>query len=250
MPNQLELLHRKVLVVYPSTRVSARHPIQVRADDGLDYMLKDDSHGAPVRAREWICHELSDKAGLPVIEYRPVLDGGGRVLFGSRYLLNGGPGGASGYKILAGALPLAEAQGVLSALYAVDLFLGNWDRHADNLMIEHDAVAPRIRVMDFSEAPALIDPAQRGKIPSAATATVVVGRALRTLYGFSLDAAMLALDRLDVVTGSKMKEITDCMPTDWLPAAARSDLLNWWSSSDRSAHIVKVRTGISDGSLL
>ena len=153
-------------------------------------------------------------------------------------------------QILAGALPLAEAQGVLSALYAVDLFLGNWDRHADNLMIEHDAVAPRIRVMDFSEAPALIDPAQRGKIPSAATATVVVGRALRTLYGFSLDAAMLALDRLDAVTGSKMKEITDCMPTDWLPAAARSDLLNWWSSSDRSAHIVKVRTGISDGSLL
>ena len=65
----------------------------------------------------------------------------------------------TGYRILAGGLPLAEACNVLSALYAVDLFLGNWDRHADNLMIEPDA-APRIRAMDFSEAPALIDPAQ------------------------------------------------------------------------------------------
>ncbi len=184
--NQLELLYRKVVVVYPSAAASARRPIRARVDDGLDYMLKDDSGGIPVRAREWICHALADNAGLPVLEYRPILDGAGRVLFGSRYLLNGGPGGLTGYKILAGALPLAEARSVLSALYAVDLFVGNWDRHADNLMIEQDA-APRIRVMDFSEAPALIDPAARGKIPGAGTATVNAGRTLRTLYGFSTD---------------------------------------------------------------
>jgi hypothetical protein len=190
-------------------------------------MLKDDSGGVPVRAREWICHALADNAGLPVLEYRPILDGAGRVLFGSRYLLNGGPGGLTGYKILAGALPIAEARSVLSALYAVDLFLGNWDRHADNLMIEQDA-DPRIRVMDFSEAPALIDPATRGKIPGLGTATVNAGRTLRTLYGFSTDAATLALDRLNAITDARLKEIVDGMPADWLPIAVRSDLQNWW----------------------
>ena len=247
--NQLELLYRKVVVVYPAAAHSARRPIRARVDDGLDYMLKDDSGGAPVRAREWICHGLADNAGLPVLECQPILDGAGRVLFGSRYLLNGGPGGATGYKILAGALPLSEARNVLSALYAVDLFLGNWDRHADNLMIEQDA-APRIRVMDFSEAPALIDPAQRGKIPRAGTATVTAGRTLRTLYGFSVDAATLALDRLDTVTDGRLKEIVDGMPSDWLPAAARDDLLKWWCSPDRLALTAKIRNGIGDGSLL
>jgi hypothetical protein len=153
------------------------------------------------------------------------------------------------YKILAGTLPLAEACSVLSALYAVDLFLGNWDRHADNLMIEQDA-APRIRVMDFSEAPALIDAALRGNIPSVGTATVDTGRTLRKLYGFNVTAATLALNRLDEVSGDRLKEILDGMPTDWLPAAASRDLLTWWSSSDRTAHITKVRTGICDGSLL
>jgi hypothetical protein len=212
-------------------------------------MLKDDSGGVPVRAREWICHALADNAGLPVLEYRPILAGAGRVLFGSRFLLNGGPGGLAGYKILAGALPLAEARSVLSALYAVDLFLGNWDRHADNLMIEQDA-DPRIRVMDFSEAPALIDPAARGKIPGVGTATVSAGRTLRTLYGFSTEAATLALDRLNAVADARLKEIVDEMPADWLPAAVRSDLQNWWSSPDRTAHITKVRSGICDGSLL
>ncbi len=119
--NQLELLYRKVIVTYPAPAASARRPVRARVDDGLDYMLKDDSGGVPVRAREWICHGLADYAGLPVLACRPVLDGTGRVLFGSQYLLNGGPGGVSGYKILAGALPLAEACNVLSALYAVDL---------------------------------------------------------------------------------------------------------------------------------
>ena len=204
--NQLELLYRKVVVRYPAAPTSARRLVRARVDDGLDYMLKDDSGGAPVRAREWICHGLADHAGLPVLEYRPILDGSGRVLFGSRFLLNGGPGGLSGYKILAGTLPLAEACSVLSALYAIDLFLGNWDRHADNLMIEQDA-APRIRVMDFSEAPALIDPAARGKIPGVETATVNAGRTLRTLYGFSIDAANLALDRLNAVTEGRLKDI-------------------------------------------
>jgi hypothetical protein len=68
---QPELLYRKVVVSYPPTGGSARRPIRVRADDGLDYMLKDDSGGAPVRAREWICHGLADNAGLPVLECRP-----------------------------------------------------------------------------------------------------------------------------------------------------------------------------------
>jgi hypothetical protein len=104
---QLELLYRKVVVTYPPAGGSARRPVRARVDDGLDYMLKDDSGGAPVRAREWICHGLADSAGLPILEHRPILDGAGRVLFGSRYLLNGGPGGASGYKILAGTLPLS-----------------------------------------------------------------------------------------------------------------------------------------------
>ena len=63
--------------------------------------------------------------------------------------------------------------------------------------------------MDFSEAPALIDAALRRKIPGAGTATVEAGRTLRTLYGFGVNAATLALDRLDAVTGDRLKEILD-----------------------------------------
>jgi hypothetical protein len=185
---QLELLYRKVVVAYPLPPAhSAHRPVRVRADDGLDYMLKDDGANVPVRAREWICHELSECAGLPVLEYRPILDGAGRVLFGSRFLLNGGPGGITGYKVLAGALPLAEACNVLSSLYAVDLFVGNGDRHADNIMIEQDA-SPRIRIMDFSEAPALIDPAQRRTIRC-------IHRCIDFLGGYIADASHSRLAR-------------------------------------------------------
>ena len=89
--------------------------------------------------------------------------------------------------------------------------------------------------MDFSEAPALIDPAQRGKIPGVGTATVTAGRTLRTLYGFDKNAAELALKRLDAAPPHRLKEILDGMPADWLPAAAKDDLLNWWDSPARPA---------------
>jgi hypothetical protein len=78
--NQIELLYRQVVVVYPAAATSARRPIRARVDDDLDYMLKDDSGGVPVRAREWVCHALADNAGLLVLEDRPILGGAGRVL--------------------------------------------------------------------------------------------------------------------------------------------------------------------------
>jgi hypothetical protein len=182
---QLDLLYRKVVWTYPPpTRSSARNPMRVRADDGLDYMLKDDG-GAPIRAREWICHRLADCAGIPVVEYKPILAPSGRVLFGSRVVLNGGPGGAA-YNLLSGSLVLAEASVILSGVYVVDLFLGNGDRHADNFVVENDGGAlPRIRIIDFSEATALIDPNNRTNIPHPGSSTVSVARALRNHYQFS-----------------------------------------------------------------
>jgi hypothetical protein len=138
-PVQLDLYYRKAILVYPpSARGTARNPIRARVDDGLDYFLKDDSSGLPIRAREWICHRLADYAGLPMVEYRPVVDAGGRVLFGSRVVLNGGPAGLH-FNLLAGTLPIAEARTVLASIYAVDLFLGNGDRHANNFIVEPDA---------------------------------------------------------------------------------------------------------------
>jgi hypothetical protein len=147
---QLDLLYRKFIWTYPGgTRPTARRPQRVRVDDGLDYMLKDDSGACPIRAREWICHRLADRAGIPVVEWRPIVNAAGdRVLFGSRMVLNGGPGGA-GFGLLAGKLGLADACQVFSGIYAVDLFLGNGDRHPDNFMVENDPVSgsPRIRAI-------------------------------------------------------------------------------------------------------
>jgi hypothetical protein len=244
---QLELLHRKVFWTYPPAANSARRPVRARVDDGLDYMLKDDSGGLPIRAREWICHCLADRAGIPVVEYRPVLSPAGQVLFGSKIVLNGGPGGTA-FNMLAGTLPLAEASTVLSKIYAIDLLLGNGDRHPDNFMVETDGATPRIRVIDYSEAVALIDPVQRTQIPGGGTSTVSVGRALRNHYPFSVSAAHLALDRLAAV--DSVKPILEEMPADWLPAGTRNEIAAWWLLPPRLAHIAAIRDGLSNGTLL
>jgi hypothetical protein len=247
-PVQLELLYRKVVWTYPAgMRSSARNPTRVRADDGLDYMLKDDSGAPPVRAREWISHRLADRAGVPVAEYKPILTPAGRVLFGSRIVLNGGAGG-SNYNMLAGTLTLSEASTVLSATYAVDLFLGNGDRHPDNFLIETDGSTQRVRVIDFSEANACIEAAKRAIVPTVGCNTVNVARMLRAHYPFSVPAACLALDRLAAV--ASLKEILDEMPSDWLVSDVRDEINSWWLSAARSAHITTIRNGVSNGTFL
>lgn len=248
--NQLELLYRRVLWTYPGAAPSFRHPIRARVDDGLDYVLKDDTQGAPVRAREWICHSLADVAGLPVAESRPILTGAGRVVFGSCVILNGGPGGTA-YNLLAGTFQLAEAQQVLSSVYAIDLFLGNDDRHMDNFLVEIDkSGANRIRIIDFSEAAALIEPNRRKNVPSVSCNTVQVGRRLRKLYGFSSDAARLALSRLSALSAEKLWGVLDGMPADWLPPDVRKEIRSWWSSAARTSHIEFILKGLTDGTLL
>jgi hypothetical protein len=245
-PVQLELIYRKVLWTYPAAAHTARKPLRARVDDGLDYMLKDDS-GAPVRAREWICHHLADRAGVPVMEYKPILTPAGRVVFGSRFILNGGPGGMA--NIISGTLALAEGGSVLSKIYALDLLLGNSDRHPDNFMVENDpAGTPRVRAIDFSEACALIDPIQRVNIPAMGTSTVAVGRMLRNHYPFSLDAACLALDRVAAV--ASLKQFLEEMPADWLATDTRNEIATWWLSAARAAHITNIRNGLSNGTLL
>jgi hypothetical protein len=140
---------------------------------------------------------------------------------------------------------------VLAAIYAVDLFVGNGDRHADNFIIEPDAnTAPRIRLIDFSEASTLLDAHFRANLPGLGTGTVATGRTLRTKYGFSTVAAELALDRLDAVTAPQLNQILAEMPVDWLAKQIQDELLTWWSSSARADRITIVRTGLFNGTLL
>jgi hypothetical protein len=208
-------------------------------------MLKDDdgtTPTTPVRAREWICHQLAERAGLPVAEYIPILTHAGRVVFGSRMVLNGVPG-SSIFRLHAA---LAEGSAILSAVYAVDLFLGNGDRHADNFVVERDATALRIRVIDFSEANACLE--RRTEVPGPGCNTVEVGRVLRKYYGFSAPAACKALDRLDAL--ATLKQILNEMPADWLGLDARNEIAAWWLSAARPAHIATIRTGVTNGALL
>jgi hypothetical protein len=151
--------------------------------------------------------------------------------------------------MLAGTLPLAEAGQVFSAIYAVDLFLGNGDRHENNFVIENDgAGAPRIRVIDFSESPALIDPKERGAMPYMTTSTVNIGRILRQHYPFDQSAALRALNRLGAV--ATIRDILEGMPDDWLAANVRNEILAWWLSPDRTARIQVLKDGLSNGTLL
>ena len=128
--------------------------------------------------------------------------------------------------------------------------LAQWSPHLNNFVVELDGTTPRIRVIDFSEAPALIEASARQNLIPMSCATITIGRLLRTKYPFSTLAADLTLDRIGAVGEAKMTGILAEMPADWLPANVRTEFLSWWLSSERQDRISVIRTGLFNGTLL
>lgn len=136
----------------------------------------------------------------------------------------------------------------LARVYAVDLFLGNWDRHRANFILRLEGVGARLCAFDFGETDL------RGlaglQFPIASSATVQLGRFLRQRHGFILSGADEALDKLENVPSHLIASILESMPADWMDVKQRDDISELWSSHRIEARLHALRSGLTDGSLL
>lgn len=67
----------------PSTTTASR-PRFAEAADGLDYAVKHDEGGRPIRAMEWLCTQFASFVHIPVPPCSLLDDGVGNILFGSQ----------------------------------------------------------------------------------------------------------------------------------------------------------------------
>lgn len=98
-------------------------------DDGLDYCIKHDEGGIPIRANELICTHLARAVGIAVPTCTPVIDLDGKVLFGSQIYgddINDNVG-----PFQRGILTTEQMEHIWKT-FAFDLFVNNDDRHVNN----------------------------------------------------------------------------------------------------------------------
>lgn len=234
--------------------IGAHIAFVARADDGQLYYCKSDGAGIPCRMREAFFSQLAGEINLAPPDFRVVEDeGSGETFFGSRRL----PSTAT--EIARRRFLRTERKDELgrhlpfpsrwfSQLYAFDMFIGNDDRSAANIIAIADGGLLRLRPIDFTAAQ--LAQLAIDEFPHGNCETVQVARDLRHVHGFFEDSAAQLMHQLKAVPSSVIKGFFDAMPGEWVNSGERERISEIWSGSQLDERLEALRAGLSDGRLL
>lgn len=252
---QRELFPLSLTAILPDCP-QGQHLELVGEVSGDRYYCKRDKNGTPLRATEWFFSSLAQHLNIAVPDFAPVRDPRNEeVLFGSRHVW----GTAQSVQVSTFlTTPQIDDRAIstakpwlisyLARLYAFDLFASNPDRQLVNFLIESRGGAPRLLAFDFASAD--LQKISSDIFDIAGTATLTLGRRLRSLHGFDLASALEMLDWIAAVSGSAIESIVDSMPEDWLGGNEKGRLSEIWSSGGHQIRIAALRSGLRDESLL
>jgi len=215
------------------------------------YYIKGDCQGSPTRASEWIGTLVADYIGItappPVVIQRL----NGDLVFGSRRLA-GVADDVITQNYLMNSANLepnsSSLTGILSSIYAFDLFINNVDRHFGNYLTVQDIGARRLFAFDYGRS--LFFRWPWTDFPAPGDHTRICGKVLRSTHGFDVQAAHAVLDKLARVAPTVIDAFLNQMPGEWLPQPLRREFIRVWSEEGRHARINALRKGLDDGSLL
>ncbi len=137
----------------PSEHETADLKVLGRGDDGFDYAIKRVEDNPMLPICEWIGYRLCNDVGIKTPEFRSLLRDESPAAFGSRI--------ESSHTMIDktkanNPISLVQFFGAhvlaINAIYAVDAFLPNADRHGRNLMLRNNPTGDVMLAFDFSRS--------------------------------------------------------------------------------------------------
>ena len=234
---QLPLLPLRVDATIQSPLKSADLKELVQTIDGHIYAYKSVHEHQFLPASEFLCYRMAAACGLPVpfsalIEKTP----GGEIGFGSRF--EGGiedPARLSTHEQLS---MFRDSKGPISAILALDYFVGNDDRHKGNFIFRRNFKDKWVPLaIDYSRA-LYVRNFPHDQVPLPATCNT--RRTLDILKASDMwdgPFAVFALESLGNVQKEHVAHWLEEMPTAWLDQTKRRELVNWWQSEQFSSRL-------------
>lgn len=246
---QLSAIPIRIISTVPASLGSADAALFGEGDTGVEYCIKTVSKTPKAPAAEYICHCLAAACGFPTAQFDIVQLQDGALAFGSVWDSTA-LAQQQTVDLLAGQIPGRGLARNLSRTFALDLFLHNWDRHAGNyLCVRGRTTGYSLKLYDFSRA----FTANGWPLPplplNATCQTVATYRRAVTAHPFDLSAATEALQQIADTKHSVFKAIVDAVPSDWIDAITKREVLKWWAGP-KDKRINEIRKGLKDGSLL
>lgn len=233
--DELPLFPLRVASYVPSPWPSADLKELARTADGHEFAAKWEHEGAGLPASEWMGDRLARACQIATPFTATLTDEQGRMGFGSRI-----EGSVSSFKDLSPPERMqivADCGQAMSGLLALDLFIGNEDRHLNNWLFRRNLAGDWTPLcIDFSRA--LF---RRGfpqdSWPLAACNTTSTVALLKSSSRWDGAYAVFAVEQLQRVTPAVLQHwLADC-PAQWLGQSQRMALMSWWASSAYHARL-------------
>ncbi len=189
---------------------------------------------------EWLCYHLCALAGILTPDFAIVKRLDGSEAFGSRWEENAkqfSPGKVSDAEFISW---LTRARADVSAMFALDAFMPNDDRHLANILFTQSG--PRLRALAFDWSRAcFFEPWPWG--PQSNSAKV-----WRWLLSMPLmvdhAAVKTRMDRIQAITGAQVETILQAAPGLWRDNFDCAAAGQWWQnqSSTRAKKAIQLLT--------
>lgn len=230
----------RVISHLPAVHLGQQVKVSGFADDGMEWMLKRMAEAPFLPATEYFCYRTAEACSLPVPHYGILRDLDGSLVFGSR--IEGGLFELSKQPQAEVIQLIASCSGRMSACFAVDLMLGNEDRHFGNFLFRVRADgALACMPIDFGRAWWMTGWPPRPVWTRACRTTTQID-VLKGTGRWSASEALMALGTLTSIPTHAVATWLDVIPAEWLEEEKRSSLLKWWDGPDfheRAKHCIE-----------
>lgn len=218
--------------------------------DAGGFVIKKNGAAATMPHDEWFCSSLAAASGVPQVPFSVIRHTDGNLWFGSRWM----NGKTADWWNLAqqGSIDFATLADDLSRIYALDLFIHNVDRHANNFMVVPEGSGHRVYSFDYSRAWLHHGFPPPQIMTEVTLATLNVREWLKRTFGvyINVNVAMQILDNIDRMNTAAIERIISSHPKDWLTQQQEDDIVNWWGNGSASARVAAIKTGLNDGTLV
>ena len=243
------LFAQRTINEYPANLGSADAEYIVTAEDGMDYVVKTTKKIFGVPASEWICQNLADACGIPTPQFSQIELRNGDLGFGSQWDESAIKDQATRNQIVLAVPGLPILADMFSAIYVLDLFSFNVDRHLGNYFFVRTNLGVGVKAYDFSRAfYSLGWPIPAPPLPSNCH-TVACYRSLKVGYPLSPPIAAETLRRIAAVPQATVQSWLDEMPTSWMSDAQKAETVKWWTT-ELPQRLANILLGLKNGTLL
>ena len=217
--------------------------------DGLPYILKKvEKHNPLMPVAELVCSRMAASSQIACATGHLANLPNGEQAFASRAESGVLPPKMAAFRLTTDAVFLLRVIGTISAIYALDVFIRNVDRHFGNYLIRQTFAGADLMAVDHSRSLLVTGwPFKTIDLPRDCN-TNLCQSILRKKHPLSQVDAVAAIDRLLQLDDDWFSRNICDVPVAWWPTPQRQIVDRWWRSQ-RTKRLARIRRRLINGSL-